>query len=749
MDHQFPNLVNSVNDSEFGNGINLASLEQSNLDIQFEQFWNSVNGFEFNSSTVFPSLEQQPLNSCAFAPLYNVSSEVDFPGDHESYPVLKYINQMLMEDFLEEQPNVSPDPLALQAAEKSLYHAIDKSYPSSPHEPMAAVDQIAESSQESTDSCSQHCTDGCDTDTSSIDSRPIFDPVKSSGKVHQPWDKYFTSSPQTNSLNSLHSLNSLSNSGNGLVGFLTNENLISSSMSDSETILQFKKGLEEGNKFLPTGKLMNIDLDRYTLPSKLENVDLVTMGKKDEYSYTRMRGRKHQHQDDGDAHLGRKYKQSAVSVEEVELSEAFDRILLYGDSRGQDLCCNVDVEQSTQLCEALDHGSDVSKSTEERQGTDSEALDLSAVLLSCAHSIAADDCRTANDQLKLIKQYASSTGDPQQRLAILFANALEARLAGNGPDLYGTLRSKRRSVAEELKAFRVYLCAPFRQIASFFANKMILEAASRGKTLHIVDFGIGYGFQWPSFIQQLSDRAGGPPKLRITGIEYPKPGFRPAERIEETGCRLAKYCERFNVPFEFQAIAIKNWEKIRVEELKLTRDEVLVVNCQLRFKNMLDQVVDGDCPRDAVLRLIREMNPDIFVNDVLSGQLCAPFFLTRFREALFFFSAVFDFLHHNLPPDDKQRLKFEQELMGTEVMNIIACEGLERVERAETYKQWQIRYKRAGFKVLPLNHDLVKELRRKVKEGYHKDFIFDEDGGWILQGWKGKIITACSCWVPA
>ncbi|XP_027077183.1 scarecrow-like protein 14 isoform X1 [Coffea arabica] len=750
MDHQFPNLVNSVNDSEFGNGINLASSEQSNLDIEFEKFWNSVNGFEFNSSVVFPSLEQQPLSSCTFAPLYNVSSEVDFPGDYESYPMLKYINQMLMEDFSEEQPNISPDPLALKAAEKSLYHVLGKSYPPSPHEPVAALDQIAESSQESTDSCSQHHTDGCDTDTSTIDSRPILDPVESSGKGHQPWDKYFKSSFQTSSLDSVHSLSSSSNSGDGLVGFLTNENMISSSVSDSDTILQFKKGLEEGNKFLPAGKLMNIDLDKYTLPSKLENAGLVTTGKKDEeYLRTGMRGRKHQHQDDGDAHLGRKYKQSAVSMEEVELSEAFDRILLFGDSRGQDLCCNVDVEQPTQLSEALDHESDVSKSTEERLGTDNEALDLSALLLNCAHSVVADDRRTANDQLKLIKQHACSTGDPQQRLAILFANALEARLAGNGPELYATVKSKRRSAAEELKAFRVYLCAPFRQIASCFANKMILKAASRAKTLHIVDFGIGYGFQWPSLIQQLSNRDGGPPKLRITGIEYPKPGFRPAERIEETGRRLAKYCERFNVPFVYQAIPIKNWEKIRLEELKLTRDEVIVVNCQLRFKNMLDQVVDGDCPRDAVLRLIREINPAIFVSDVLSGQLCAPFFLTRCREALFFFSAVFDFLHHNLPPDDKQRLKFEQEFMGTEVMNTIACEGSERVERAETYKQWQIRYKRAGFKMLPLNQDLKKELRSKVKEGYHKDFLFDEEGGWILQGWKGKIITACSCWVPA
>ncbi|KAB1225944.1 Scarecrow-like protein 34 [Morella rubra] len=58
-----------------------------------------------------------------------------------------------------------------------------------------------------------------------------------------------------------------------------------------------------------------------------------------------------------------------------------------------------------------------------------------------------------------------------------------------------------------------------------------------------------------------------------------QPGFRPAERIEETGRRLTKYCERFNVPFEYHAIASNNWETIEIERLTIDRSEVLAVNC--------------------------------------------------------------------------------------------------------------------------------------------------------------------------
>ncbi|KAL0436598.1 UNVERIFIED_CONTAM: Scarecrow-like protein 31 [Sesamum radiatum] len=156
-----------------------------------------------------------------------------------------------------------------------------------------------------------------------------------------------------------------------------------------------------------------------------------------------------------------------------------------------------------------------------------------------------------------------------------------------------------------------------------------------------------------------------------------------------------------------------------------------------------------DSPRDAVLNLIKKMKPDIFVNAVTNGSYSAPFFVTRFREALFHYSALFDMFDATLPRDNPHRIDFEQDFYGPEVINVIACEGAERVERPETYKQWQVRCMRAGFKPFPLNNEIMKKLRRKVVTGYHKDFLFDEDGNWMLQGWKGRIICASSCWVPS
>lgn len=176
---------------------------------------------------------------------------------------------------------------------------------------------------------------------------------------------------------------------------------------------------------------------------------------------------------------------------------------------------------------------------------------------------------------------------------------------------------------------------------------------------------------------------------------------------------------------------------------------MLVVNSLYRLGNIPDETVVPNSPRDAVLNLIRRIRPDMFIHGVLNGTFNTPFFVTRFREALFHFSSLFDMFEATIPREDEDRKLFEEEVFARDAMNVIACEGTERVERPETFKQWQLRCVRAGFKQLPLDQEIVKIVRNKVRSEYHKDFSVDEDGHWMLQGWKGRVTSALSCWKPA
>ncbi|TMW87784.1 hypothetical protein EJD97_019471 [Solanum chilense] len=711
-------------------------LKDEDDDKPFFQDLNLINHLRVSDALVERNLEPGGF----------VPSAMD--NSHEDYDfsdvVLKYISQLLMEENIEEKTCMFQESAALQAAERSFYEVIGEKYPLSP------ILDLGQDGRRGVD-CSSNNYYSCGSDVTDGLLCPNWNPDLGDT------DASHTQQFAVDSGTSQSSLSSPSSSGtvtDAHVDSPVNSIQIPDIFSDSESIMQFKKGVEEASKFLPTGNSLLLDV-KYNVVVKEDNENgkyavekMEDRGK--QKSPEGSRGKKNIHHDDVDAMEERSNKQSAVFYESAVRSDLFDKVLLCSGGKNESaLRESWQVVSSKHASEnVLPKGSNGRKSRGKKQGGKRDAVDLRTILTLGAQAVAADDRRTANEFLKQIRQNSSPTGDGMQRLAHYFANGLEARMAGSGTQIYKDLISMPTSAADILKAYQLFLAAcPFRKLSNFFSNKTIMNVAKTASTVHIIDFGIMYGFQWPCFIQRLSSRPGGPPKLRITGIDFPNPGFRPAERVEETGRRLADYAESFNVPFEFIAIAQK-WETIKVEDLKIQKDEVLAVNCMYRFRNLLDETVVVNSPRDIVLNLIRKLNPDVYIQGIVNGAYNAPFFITRFREALFHYSSVFDMLEANIPREIPERLLVEKLIFGREAMNVVACEAAERIERPETYKQWQVRNTRAGFRQLPLNEEILRIAKDRVKV-YHKDFVIDVDGHWLLQGWKGRIMYAASTWKGA
>lgn len=374
---------------------------------------------------------------------------------------------------------------------------------------------------------------------------------------------------------------------------------------------------------------------------------------------------------------------------------------------------------------------------------------LEMLLIRCAEAVARHDRRSASEVLERIKRYSSLTGDARQRLAHYLAQGLEARLAGTGSQFYRSLIGTRTSTMELVKAYHLYnttFC--FFKVAFFFSNKTIYKAVAGRKKLHIVHYGSNIGLQWPDLIRWLADREGGPPEVRMTSINRPEPGFRPSEQIEETGDRLRNYASKFGVSINFHAITAQP-EAVRAEDIHIDPDEVLVVNSLFQFKTLMDESLTFDrvSPRDMVLNTIRKMKPSVFIHAVSNGSYSAALFMTRFRHALYNFTAFFDVMETMIPRNNDKRLQVERELFARSVINIVACEGADRVERPQNYREWQARHRRAGLRQLPLDPDIVLMLKDKVKNDYHKHFMINEDHRWLLQGWKGRVLYALSTWV--
>ncbi|CAO2145249.1 unnamed protein product [Urochloa humidicola] len=498
--------------------------------------------------------------------------------------------------------------------------------------------------------------------------------------------------------------------------------------------LAFQKGMEEASKLLPTNNSLLIDGEACSVQDE-------------EDGRGNGRGRKNRlNWDDSEAETCRKGK--LMMPEPEETGQMVDEMIF----NGLEMC----LKQMEALRITMGSKAKAKKNTGKGKGKLARGrmsadmmVDLSTMLIHCAQAVATDNRQSATQVLRQIKLHCSPKGDATQRLAHCFAEGLEARLAGSGSEVYRSLMAERISVVEYLKAYQLYLAACcFKMIAFKFSNMTIGKVIAGRKKVHIVDYGIHYGLQWPSLLGHMAAWEGGPPEVSITGIDLPQPGFRPAARIEETGRRLSNCARQFGVPFKFHSITGR-WETIRVDDLNIDPDEVLIVNSMMHFGNLMDEGVDIDSPspRDVVLGNIRNMKPDAFILSVMNVSYSAPFFLTRFREVLFFYSAMFDMLDATAPRDNHQRFLVERGLFRKCALNVVACEGLDRVERPETYKQWQVRNRRAGLRQLPLDPDVVKAVREKVREQYHKDFVIDVDHQWLLEGWKGRILYAMSTWV--
>ncbi|KAM0836410.1 hypothetical protein ACQ4PT_062351 [Festuca glaucescens] len=460
----------------------------------------------------------------------------------------------------------------------------------------------------------------------------------------------------------------------------------------------FLKGMEEANRFLPTDS------------------ELTTTRGQDQLKKKSDRGRKERH-GELEADVGR-----TTRLVEPGACQVLDQMQIAMDNQTDNI---------------------------NKKGRKSKAqvIDLHTLLIHCAKAVI-DDRRSAGELLKVIQLHASPTGDATQRLAYWFAEGLEARLTGTGSQVYGTLTAKGTSSVAHSEDYQLFIstCC-FRNVSFLFANKAIFKAAVGKSRLHIVDYGFRYGFQWSELLRWLAARDGGPPEVRITHIDLPQPWFHPEKHMEEIGDRLSDIARELGVTFKYRAV-IAQWQTVCIEDLDMEPDEVLAVNDLFNFRTLMDEsvVITSPNPRDTVLSNISKMKPDVFVQGTVNGSYGTTF-LSRFREVLFFYSAMFDMLDATMPRESKLRLALERDVFGWVVLNAIAYEGKDRLERGETYKHWQIRNQWAGLRQLPLDRETVQMAKDMVKNNYHKDFIIDEDHQWLLQGWKGRILLAHSTWV--
>ncbi|KAH1247744.1 Chitin-inducible gibberellin-responsive protein 1 [Glycine max] len=334
------------------------------------------------------------------------------------------------------------------------------------------------------------------------------------------------------------------------------------------------------------------------------------------------------------------------------------------------------------------------KSMEEALLQGFPSSNLKQLLIVCAKALSENNMKGFDQLIEKARSAVSITGEPIQRLGAYLVEGLVARKEASGNNIYHALRCRE----------------------------------PEGKDLL-------------SYMQLLP---GGAPHVRITGIDDQLSKYVRGDGLEAVGKRLAAISQTFNIPVEFHGVPVLAPD-VTKDMLDVRPGEALAVNFPLQLHHTADESVDMSNPRDGLLRLVKSLSPKVTtLVEQESNTNTTPFF-NRFIETLDYYLAMFESIDVSLPRKSKERVNVEQHCLARDIVNIIACEGKERVERHELLGKWKSRLTMAGFRQYPLSsyvNSVIRSLLRCYSEHYN---LVEKDGAMLL-GWKDRNLISASAW---
>ncbi|KAK9049875.1 hypothetical protein SSX86_031156 [Deinandra increscens subsp. villosa] len=386
-------------------------------------------------------------------------------------------------------------------------------------------------------------------------------------------------------------------------------------------------------------------------------------------------------------------------------------------------------------------------------GEDGKGLHLIQLLLVSATSLNKNNLDSSIENLRELYENVSLNGDSVQRLAAYFADGLVARLLTRQSPFHDMIMEEPTPEEEFLAYMELYKVSPYYQFAHFTANQMIMEAFENENShaLHVVDLDVGYGFQWPSLMQSLSDKAttGNHMSLKITGFG------KTLEDLEQTEARLVAFAKSFrNLSFEFQGILTSN--NCGMKSIRKRKNETLVINLVFYLNSLCSFTRISD-----LLNSIHMLNPSVVVLVEQEGGRSPTSFLSRFMEFLHYYAAMFDSLDDFLPLRSLERLQIEKNHLGKEIKRLMDLDddkaNSRKYERMET---WKGRMESHGFEGMSLSSKSIIQAKLLLKINSHYCPSIDqfggenggftaferEDGNAISLAWQDKCLITASAW---
>jgi DELLA protein len=344
-------------------------------------------------------------------------------------------------------------------------------------------------------------------------------------------------------------------------------------------------------------------------------------------------------------------------------------------------------------------------------------------LVEFAQAIEGGNLDVADSLLAEIQSLAAKEESIWTRTVVKYcAEALVRRAYGIRPPCLSTLLP--------LSNPSDFVYYPFKLLPDSTTADAIADAFSSGnKGVHVIDFSIKLDpRRWIYLFQKLKRQYGGLQSVLITSIT-PKLS-KHSDHLRQNHQFVSHAASLQDVNLELRQLICNSPDDIVncISKLRRKReDEMMVVNWDFILHKLLAQ----DGAMEQVLSKVKDLGADIMVIVEQEANLNSPHLSERLEQSFQYYCTTFKALE-----EDCDRHVFTEMYFRRQIGNVVACEGVDRVERIESFAHWQNRLSQAGFCPVPQQVDKFDE-----------EFVIEENEGHnILLSRHGCPLAVASVW---
>nr|GMD56523.1 nodulation-signaling pathway 2 protein-like [Ipomoea batatas] len=280
--------------------------------------------------------------------------------------------------------------------------------------------------------------------------------------------------------------------------------------------------------------------------------------------------------------------------------------------------------------------------------------------------------------------------------------------------------------------------SPYIKFAHFTANQAILEATQSQRDVHIIDFDIMEGIQWPPLMAELADRENA--SLRITAMVTEPQTWA---QIQQTGKRLHEFANSISLSFSFDQILLTKEQDLEQIQILGNNPIANLMIHQLHIPHRESSLIK------IFLNGLRNLSPKmiIMVEEELFNISRTPSmsFVEFFREAIHHYTSLSDSLQGGFCGGYKlaQRV-IEKEFLGPRIVDCVRQFPSGKRER-QVWSQGV--YSLKGFKAIPMSSCNVSQGKYLVSL-FNGGFWVQHEKCRLSLCWKSRPLITASIWVP-